>query len=236
VTHDTTRELDLLHEATQRLVRTVDGFADDDWARPSGLPGWTRSHVVAHLALNSEGLAGALSGIVDDEQHDDVPMYASDEARDGDIEELSGALPSQLRARLMGGVTQFADAAAAMPADAWSARIERTPGGRTFAAASTIGMRLREVEIHHADLDAGYHHRDWSPEFCGLLLDAMAKRGAGAEPFRVSPTDLDGTWVLGEGGQTVSGTAADLGWWLTGRGDGNGLTSDNGVLPRIEGW
>ncbi len=37
-------------------------------------------------------------------------------------------------------------------------------------------------------------------------------------------------------GATVSGAAADLGWWLTGRGDGEGLTSDDGVLPRIEEW
>jgi maleylpyruvate isomerase len=235
VTHDTTRELELLQEATQRLVRTVDGFADGDWSRPSGLPGWTRSHVVAHLALNSEGLAGALTGIVDDEQ-DAVPMYASDEARDADIDELAARLPSELRARLMAGSTLFADAAAAVPDDAWSTRIERTPGGRTFAAAATTGMRLREVEVHHVDLDASYHHRDWTPEFCTLLLDAMVKRAVGSEPFQVAPRDLDGVWAFGEGGPTVSGTAADLGWWLTGRGDGRGLTSDSGVLPRIEGW
>ena len=47
-----------------------------------------------------------------------------------------------------------------MPAPA--RRIERTPGGdRTFAGAASRGMRLREVEIHHADLDAGYTHADW---------------------------------------------------------------------------
>ena len=32
----------------------------------------------------------------------------------------------------------------------------------------------------------------------------------------------------------VTGTAADLGWWLTGRGDADGLTSDSGALPRID--
>jgi maleylpyruvate isomerase len=234
VTHDISRELELLQEATQRLIRTVDGLQGDDWTAPSGLPDWTRAHVVAHLALNSEGLAGALAGLVQEEGP--VPMYASQERRDGDIAELSGAESSELRARLMGGATEFVDAAAAVPDDAWSTTIERVPGGRTFAAATAVGMRLREVEIHHADLAAGYGHREWPPEFSAHLLDAMVKRGASPEPFQVAPTDVDGTWSFGEGGPTVSGAAADLGWWLTGRGDGAGLTSDNGVLPRIEAW
>ncbi len=29
----------------------------------------------------------------------------------------------------------------------------------TFAVGAVAGMREREVEIHHADLDAGYGHR-----------------------------------------------------------------------------
>ena len=45
------QQLEELQEATNRLVRTVDGFKGDDWSAASGLPGWTRAHVVAHLAL-----------------------------------------------------------------------------------------------------------------------------------------------------------------------------------------
>ena len=97
-------------------------------------------------------------------------------------------------------------------------------------------MRLREVEIHHADLEAGYSRVDWPPRFCEILLASMTKR-EWAESFRVAPTDLDGTWTYGEGdGPTVSGTAADLGWWLTGRGSGEGLTSDRGELPKVGAW
>lgn len=232
--HDLEAEQQLLADATARLVRTVDAFGDDDWGRPSGLPGWTRAHVVAHLALNAEGLAGSLRGVVAAEP---TPMYRSQEARDADIEELADDEPEELRARLMGACTEFADAAAAVPADLWGTRVERTPGGdRSFTAASAVAMRLREVEIHHADLEAGYTRHDWSPEFEGLLLDAMAKRGLARSPFTAAPTDLDGIWQYGEGGPTVRGTAADLGWWVTGRGDGEGLTSDDGELPGIEAW
>lgn len=232
--YDIEAHLSLLQDADARLVRTVDGLSGSDWEAPSSLPGWTRAHVVAHLALNSEGLAAALGGVVGGEP---VAMYASQEARDRDIEELASAEPHELRARLMGGVTEFGDAVTAVPDDAWGTRIERTPGSdRFFVAAAAVSMRLREVEIHHADLDAGYSHRDWQPTFSALVLDAMAKRGAAREPFTADPTDLDGTWKLGEGGPTVSGTAADLAWWLTGRGTGEGLTSDDGELPGIEEW
>jgi maleylpyruvate isomerase len=233
VPHDLEAEQELLADATARLVRTVDSFGDADWGRPSGLPGWTRAHVVAHLALNAEGLAGALLGVVAAEP---TPMYRTQEARDADIEELSGDEPAELRARLMGACTEFADAAASVPADLWGETVERTPGGRTFTAAAAVAMRLREVEIHHADLDAGYTRHEWPPQFSTLLLDAMAKRGLARSPFTATPTDVDGTWQYGQGGPTVRGRAADLGWWVTGRGDGEGLTSDDGELPGIEAW
>jgi maleylpyruvate isomerase len=233
-TRDLARDLAHLQEATNRLVRTVDGFEDGDWSTPSGLPGWTRAHVVAHLALNGEGLAGALTGIVQDEP---TPMYASQEARDDDIEELAQAEPAQLRARLMGAAGEFADAAGAVPDDSWGARIERTPGGRTFAAAAAVGMRWREVEIHHVDLDAGYARSAWPLELCANVLDAMTKRGGTEASFVVRPLDLDAEWTFGTGGDpVVTGTAADLAWWLTGRGDGEGVSSSSGELPKVGSW
>ena len=35
---------------------------------------------------------------------------------------------------------------------------------------------------------------------------------------------------------TVSGAGTALAWWATGRGTGDGLTSDDGRVPRIEAW
>ena len=79
---------ELLPEATQRLVRTVDGLDDAALAAPSGLPDWTRAHVVAHLALNAEGLARVLTSRTEGRP---TSMYRSDEARDGDIDDLAAA-------------------------------------------------------------------------------------------------------------------------------------------------
>lgn len=226
----------LLPEATRALIRTADALEDPEYAAPSGLPGWTRAHVLAHLALNAEGLAGALAGIVEGRR---VPMYASQEARNTDIEELAGKTPTAIRTRLLGACTDLTDAIAAVPDDAWDTTIDRVPDGPAFPALAVPGMRLREVEIHHADLAAGYDRSLWSPELTAHVLDTAVTRGATGTAFTAHATDLDRSWSYGDpagGGPTVSGTAADLAWWLTGRGAGEGLTSDGGELPRIEEW
>jgi maleylpyruvate isomerase len=225
--------VDVLHDATVRLVRTVDGLATPAWSEPSLLPGWTRAHVVAHLTLNAEGLAGALAGVVADRP---TPMYASPQARDADIEELAGHDPSDLRDRFLAGTTVLAHALVAVPEDRWGTTIERTPGSdRTFTAGGVAAMRWREVEIHHADLGAGYTRADWPPEFAVHLVEGMSAR-PDLPGLVAHATDVDRDWTFGDGGPVVSGRAADLGWWLTGRGDGDGLTSGSGELPRMGAW
>ncbi|NPD07001.1 maleylpyruvate isomerase family mycothiol-dependent enzyme [Nocardioides sp. zg-1308] len=235
---------DLLVDADRALVRTVDQLSDSQYAEPSQLPGWSRAHVVAHLALNAEALAGVLHGAHLGQPR---PMYASPEARDTDIEALAAADPGEVRERFLASQGQFRQALEAMTEGDWDGRFERTPGGPSFGLANVAPMRLREVEVHHADLGAGYAAADWPEGFRRLLLDSMAKRPFPA-PFDVRATDLDGTWHLGRAGDqrgdqrdgavvpVVTGTSSDLGWWLTGRGAGQGLTTDADQLPEVHPW
>jgi maleylpyruvate isomerase len=229
---------DLLADADRALVRTVDGLDETAYAEPSLLSGWTRAHVVAHLTLNAEGLAGVLHGAHVGERR---TMYASREARDGDIADLAGAAPAELRERFLASTGLFREALDAMHEDDWEGRFERTPGGQDLALVNVPLMRVREVEIHHADLDAGYQAADWSEGFRVVLLESMTRRPYPA-PFSVRPTDLDRTWRYGDhggsvaAGPVVSGTSAALGWWLTGRGTGEGLTTDTHELPEVEAW
>lgn len=241
MTTDQQWAFDLLGDANSRLVRTVDGLHGDDWTAPSCLPGWSRARVVAHLALNADALARVLHGVVSDD--DGVPrtMYDSDEQRDSDIAALAEEGHDEIRDRFLAGITRLNDAAVAVPEAAWASRVERTPGGRSMATTSLPGMRLREVEIHHVDLDQGYTPSDWPHAFAEHLLDAMAKRLRRAAPFEVRPLDTERAWVMGAGEAEypvviVTGTAADLGWWLTGRPAPESLSCSHGDLPRIGAW
>ena len=155
---------DTIARADRALVRTVDALSEPQYAEPSQLPGWTRAHVVAHLALNGEGLAGVLHGAHVGRPQ---PMYASPEARDADIEELAAAAPDELRERFLAATGRFGEALEAMHEADWEGRFERTPGGPDFALRNVLLMRLREVEIHHADLGAGYTADDWPADFAG---------------------------------------------------------------------
>ena len=236
VSMDHSLEPDHLTEAGQRLVRTVDGFSGDDWTAPSLLPDWSRAHVVAHLALNGEALGGVLRGVVENEP---VAMYASQDARADDIAELSGADHAELRDRLLASLTTFQDAMLALPKEAWSGRFERTPGGPTFPVDAVPLMRVREIEIHHADLGAGYTADHWPASFAEIVVDGMVKRLDPDPHFRVTPLDSERSWDVGavdDESAVVTGPVAHLAWWLTGRPPGDQVTCSRGELPTIGGW
>jgi len=229
-------DLDQLNEAGQRLTRTVDGLHGGDWAADSLLPGWTRAHVVAHLALNGEALGDVLRGEVDSEH---VPMYASQEARDADIEELAQAEGAVLRQRLLGSLTTFADAVRSMPEEVWGRRFERIPGGPTLPLDAVPLMRVREIEIHHADLGLDYTADDWPSAFAEVVVGSMVRRLEPEQGFRVRPLDTERTWDVGAVGveaMVVTGPVAHLAWWLTGRTPSAQVSASSGDLPTIGGW
>lgn len=231
-------QLDALAEADRRLLRTVEKLSDDALRAPSVLPGWSRGHVVAHLILNGEGLVGVLEGLA---QGRDEPMYTSDEARDADIEELSGSTGAGLRDRLASASGRFLEAAAHPPDGAGERTVQRTPGKPAFPAGTIVPRRLREVEVHHADLDAGYGPEDWSRDFLERTFHEIVEDRHAGPPVQLrTPED---TVTVGDGGSsgdqagraTVTGSRADVTWWLLGRGTGQGLRCDT-ELPTLGAW
>lgn len=127
------------------------GLGEPELRAPSALPGWTRAHVVAHVARNADGLRNLLTwantGV-------ETPMYASPEARETDIEAGARQAVPDILADFVASAGRFEQYAAAMPDDAW-AREARNRQGGPVTGAVVARMRLSELTIHLADLGIG---------------------------------------------------------------------------------
>lgn len=102
---DTDTVLAALAAATDRLLATIDAMPAAAWREASLLPGWTRAHVLAHLALNAKALGGVLTTATSD---DPLPMYASARRRDTDIAQMARQRPAQIADRLAVGAAVLA--------------------------------------------------------------------------------------------------------------------------------
>jgi maleylpyruvate isomerase len=230
VTVDPLALLAELDRATQRVLATAEGLTDP--ATPSLLPGWTQGHVLTHLARNADGmcnlLAWARTGV-------ETPQYASWEERTKGIEAGAGRPLAEQVVDLRESAARFASEAAAMPAGAWTNELA-LPAGPQIAALLPW-RRLREVEVHHVDLGAGYTPADWPESFAHRLLHDVASDQATVS-LTLEADSLGHPVPVGSGGPpTVSGPAWALAAWLTGRSSGTGLTVEPaGPLPAIPEW
>ncbi|MFJ8841597.1 maleylpyruvate isomerase family mycothiol-dependent enzyme [Streptomyces cyaneofuscatus] len=224
---DHAHDLGAVHEATDRLLNEAGKWDNAALAEPSRLPGWSRGHVLAHLSRNADALGNVLRGL---------PMYASSETRDADIETGAARPLAEQLADFEASAGRFA-AVADEPAD-WS-RTVTLRNGVTDSASRVPFRRLIELEIHHVDLDTGYELEDLPAEFTEREIVFLTDRFSGHPDVPATTvTAEDGrTWTTGGGSDgpavSVRGTAADLLGWLAGRRDGSALTVTGGALPAL---
>ncbi|RFU83440.1 maleylpyruvate isomerase family mycothiol-dependent enzyme [Streptomyces triticagri] len=221
---DHVHDLALVREATERLLTAAAKTDEAGVTGSSRLPGWTRGHVLTHLARNGDALVNVLSG---------RPMYASAEARDSDIEQGADRPLAEQLDDVRETAARFQDAATGYPD--WT-RIVELRGGVTDTASRIPFRRLVEVELHHVDLGIGYELEDLPAEFTEREIDFLADRFAGnAAVPRIQITASGvGQWSTGRpDGDAVSviGPAPDVLGWLAGRREGAGLECDGPLLP-----
>jgi maleylpyruvate isomerase len=185
--------IDLLTEAHRRLLETVAGLANPDVARPSRLPGWTVGHVVTHLARNADSITGMVEaagrGQVAD-QYPGGPTQRTDDI-DAGAKRSARALGDDLRT----AVERLEAALAATDDGAWATGRGRTATAGEVDLPEIVFRRLREVEVHHVDLDRGYDAGRWSAAF----VDEELRRGLQQLDGRLSGSDRAAfaAWLLG---------------------------------------
>src|SRR5436305_1853009 len=106
---DPTALLAEVADATAQLLGSVERLDDEAVRGPSALPGWTRGHLLTHLARNADGLRNLLVWAATGERHE---MYRDPAARDADIEAGAGRTAAELAADLRESGQRFGEAAA----------------------------------------------------------------------------------------------------------------------------
>jgi maleylpyruvate isomerase len=198
---------------------------DDPAAQaPSGLPGWSRGHVLTHVANFSE----AMTRQVDEARAGRlIDMYDGGRpARDAGIEAGAGRPAEVLREHVRTSTTGLLAAWAKV--EDWSRPVRH----RDSDLAATVYGAWREYEVHLVDLGLEPTSDDWSEEFCLHLLDFLRPRTPDGVHLVLDAGEL--RWENGTGEDRVlSGRLTDLTSWLAGRPPVRPITGD---LPDLKPW
>jgi maleylpyruvate isomerase len=226
-----------MERGTDFFVGRLAVLHDDELSAPSALPGWSRLHVLSHMARNARGLENLLrwaqTGV-------ESPMYPSPEHRARDIEAGADRPPAEVRAEALAEIPRLRAAVDRLAEAAWEREV-RTALGLPVLAAEVPWMRVREVWVHTVDLAAGVGFDDVEPAVARALVEEAVGRLAArddAPAVELVVPERDERWVLGPGasGRTVvSGALGDLAAWLLGRSEGTGLAV-SGALPALAPW
>lgn len=139
-----------------RWLGTLASLTDDQATQPSRLPDWSRAHVITHLARKSDSHVWLFGGARVDEVR---VQYPRPNMQQEDIEAGARRSASELRADLTGALERIERAFEDLPDDRWDRLGVVAPGERTMA--EIVFRHLRDVEVHHVDVDMGYEPSNW---------------------------------------------------------------------------
>jgi uncharacterized protein (TIGR03083 family) len=151
--------------AAAALQATAEELTAEQARAPSLLPGWTRGHVLTHVARNADALASLLYTARTGEPR---AAYASAAARVAAIDAGAARSPADLAADLAGAAAAWRAEAAALPPGSRFTVVAVL--GDAFPAAQVFTRRLHEIVLHHTDLGAGYGPADWPAAYADLVL------------------------------------------------------------------
>src|ERR1700722_5012379 len=181
----------MLAGSAARFLATAQALTDGDLHQASALPGWTRAHVLTHLAQAADSRTGLLraarAGRVGQQ-------YPSEQARAGAIDAGAGRPPAAIRAALNRAVQDCLTAIREHPRHLWDAPgIWLGPPGRRPVRGVVAGLR-RELEYPTVDLAAGYQPANWPDDFAAAELPVvtawMSRRGDAPPMTLAGPTAL----------------------------------------------
>ncbi|WP_406456097.1 maleylpyruvate isomerase family mycothiol-dependent enzyme [Streptomyces sp. NBC_01622] len=220
------KEITAAHE---RLRAEAAGLTEQDARAAIELPGWTRGHVLIHLADLSRAFARQARYAVEDRT---VEVYDGGRpTRDRRIEELHDRPVEWLREQLKEGLTALEEAWAALGPDDW----DLPCAYRNSPLFATQLAWWRETALHGVDLGAGDRSEDWSAALSAHVVTFLQVRLP--EGTSLVAEDTGQEWHKGTGdGAEVRGSLRSLAAWISGRPHPAAPTTTAAALPELTAW
>ena len=156
---------------------------------PSRLPGWTLGSLLSHIARNADSVTRRLEASARGEKIEQYQGGAA--ARAAGIEQGAHRPYEELCADVVSSSALLLAAARAMPEGAWTFATTAV-SGIDQAAHVVLRRRVREVVLHHSDLDIGFEPDQWP----GELVEELLAEGLPVLSKRTEPAALAG-WLVG---------------------------------------
>ena len=171
------------------MLTAVGRLSDEEVRGQSKLAGWSRAHVITHLARNADSHVWLFDGArLGEVRH----QYPQPGIRERDIEAGATRTAVALALDLGGSCEALETAWSDLGDDLWEREGVVTPGSRTMS--EIVFRRLREVEVHHVDLDVAYSSADWSTTY---VEGELRRRLPGLANRADHPALVE--WLLGRG-------------------------------------
>jgi uncharacterized protein (TIGR03083 family) len=140
-----------LDAARHGAVHEPNGLGDRALGEPSALPGWSRRHVLAHVAANADALGNLVCWAATGKP---TPTYASPADRAAGFERGRQQPARDLTAWLHRSADALEEEMTRLSDEQWQAPV-LTAQGRTVPATEVPWMHSREVYVHAVDLATG---------------------------------------------------------------------------------
>ena len=166
----------------QRLLQSLDSLTDEQCRQPSLLPGWSRGHVLTHLARNAESHARMFAAATRGEESEQYP--GGKPVRDAAIQNGAHRSAAELVADVRVTIYALEAAWASATTTTWAGHgIKSHSDGSRVPIPTLVLMRWCETEVHHADLDLGFGWRDWDPLFVRYDLNRQIMAWRARKPM-----------------------------------------------------
>jgi len=228
-----TSDINVLQRESGMAMATIASLTDVELTKPTRCEGWTRAHVIAHLALDADAMTNLVTWAVTGRE---TPAYESREKRDADIEATAKRSAADLATALEQANARLLEA------------LRTLKGGVQVESVSTLlsdevnvfslpARRTTEVIVHHDDLDTTWEWHEADPdatvdaiEVCVLRLQAHPD----SPGLQIIAREGE-EWTVGDGSHRIEGYYEALLPFLAREQVEEGLRYE-GELPSLPPW